>query len=151
MGVDEAEFYDETRIAVVPMGFCFPGLDAAGADLPPRPECAPLWRLQVFAALPEVRLILLIGRYAQAWHLGDHDPGSLDDAVAAWPETLARKPALLALPHPSWRNNAWLKRNSWFERDVIPVLQQQVRACLRADHARRDAAAAISPAMAEKS
>lgn len=128
LGLDETTFYDEARVAIVPMGHCFPGFDAKGGDLPPRRECAPTWRAQVFAALPRVELVLAIGRYAQAWHLGDAAGASLSDTVANWRDILAapRRPRVLPLPHPSWRNNAWLKRNDWFEADLLPVLRAEV-------------------------
>lgn len=133
MGVDEAEFYDTARIAIVPMGFCFPGLDAKGGDLPPRSECAPLWRDRVFAALPHVRLMLLIGQHAQRWHLADHSRRTLTETVEDWKAILDRPgPAqTIPLPHPSWRNNAWLQANPWFERELLPHLRSEVRRLLR--------------------
>jgi len=123
MGVDSDTFYDEARIAIVPMGFCFPGLDAKGGDLPPRPECAKAWRERVFAALDRHELTLLVGGYAQKWHLGVRAKGTLTDTVKAWEDYM---PAFLPLPHPSWRNTGWLKKNPWFERDVLPVLRREV-------------------------
>jgi uracil-DNA glycosylase len=134
MGVSEDEFYDESRIAIVPMGFCFPGLDAAGGDLPPRRECAPLWRPRLFPLLPQLELVLLVGLYAQRWHLGADARGSLGETVGAWREILARpgKPRFLPLPHPSWRNNTWLKKNPWFEAELVPVLRREVRGMLDA-------------------
>jgi uracil-DNA glycosylase len=140
MGVSDDEFYDESRVAIIPMGFCFPGLDAKGGDLPPRRECAPLWRKRLFAALPAFELILLIGQYAQRWRLGGRAKPSLTETVQCWrdyafaPET----PRCLPLPHPSWRNNGWLKQNPWFEQETLPHLRQEVRrliAPLRADGA----------------
>jgi uracil-DNA glycosylase len=130
MGVTEAEFYDVSRVAVVPMGFCFPGLDENGGDLPPRRECAPLWRDRVFETMPRIELILLVGIYAQRWHLGDEAGPSLTETVSRWRSIYARRrtPRYLPLPHPSWRNNAWIKRNLWFEADLLPVLR---RACRR--------------------
>lgn len=131
LGLDETGFYDASRVAIVPMGHCFPGLDAKGGDLPPRRECAPLWRERVFAALPEIELVLAIGMYAQAWHLG---PGAkLSETVADWRAILSasRRPRVLPLPHPSWRNNAWLKRNPWFEADLLPVLRLEVAQLMR--------------------
>ena len=124
MGVTPDEFYNERRIAIVPMGFCFPGLDAKGADLPPRPECAPLWRLQVLAALPDIRLTLLVGSYAQRWHLKDAG-ADMTSTVRHWRRHLAQ--GSLPVPHPSWRNTGWLRKNPWFEADVLPVLRQNVR------------------------
>ena len=131
MGVTPQEFYDVSRIAIVPMGFCFPGLDAKGGDLPPRRECAPLWRAQVFAAMPEIRLLLLVGSYAQRWHLpGPKQP--LTDTVRNWRHGPGKPdvPEMLPLPHPSWRNSGWLNKNPWFEAELLPVLQAKVRAQL---------------------
>lgn len=132
MGVSEAEFYDPARIAIVPMGFCFPGQDAKGGDLPPRRECAPHWRAAVFERLPHVELVLAIGLYAQTWHLGEAWNGSLTRTVETWRTLLAapRRPRVLPLPHPSWRNNAWLKRHAWFEAELLPVLRREVRSIL---------------------
>jgi uracil-DNA glycosylase len=127
LGVGRDTFYDEGRIAIVPMGFCFPGLDAKGGDLPPRRECAPRWRARVFAHLPRLELTLLVGLYAQKWHLGAGVKPSLSETVAAWRDYL---PEFLPLPHPSWRNNAWLKRNPWFAAEVVPYLQDRVRSLL---------------------
>jgi len=129
MAVDEALFYDSGLIAVAAMGFCYPGTAAAGGDLPPRPECAPLWRARLLAALPHVRLTLLVGGYAQAWRLGAESRAkrSVAATVADW---RAAPPGLLPLPHPSWRNTGWLKRNPWFEAELLPVLRARVRAAL---------------------
>ncbi len=128
MGVDDTTFYDASKIAIVPMGFCFPGLDAKGGDLPPRKECAPQWRVQVMEHLSEVRLILLIGLYAQRWHLGPARKKSLTDTVHSWREYAdAFDPPVLVLPHPSWRNNKWLKDHQWFETEILPHLQRQVK------------------------
>lgn len=134
MGVSEDEFYDVRRIAVVPMGFCFPGQDAAGGDLPPRKECAPLWRARVFQHLPNLELILLVGLYTQHWHLGGRAGRGLTETVANWRAILDQhaRPRLLPLPHPSWRNNAWVKKNPWFQADLLPVLQSDVRRLLDA-------------------
>lgn len=128
LGVDRDTFYDTSRIAIVPMGFCFPGLDAKGGDLPPRKECAPAWRDQVFEQLPNAELLLVIGLYAQAWHLGEHRRRNLTETVAAWREfvALSEKPGVLPLPHPSWRNNAWLRKNPWFESELLPHLRAEV-------------------------
>ncbi len=127
MDVTRDEFYDTARIAIVPMGFCFPGLDAKGGDLPPRPECAPLWRNRVFEHLTDLDLVLLIGAYAQRWHLGASRAGTLTETVRNWH---AFTPLYVPLPHPSWRNNAWLKRNPWFEAEVLPYIRRRVRAAL---------------------
>jgi uracil-DNA glycosylase len=134
LGLSEAQFYDERRVAIVPMGHCFPGLDALGGDLPPRRECAPVWRERVFAQLPDLRLVLLIGQYAQRWHLTPAErAGGLTATVVRWREIMAvpRRPKLLPLPHPSWRNTAWLKRNPWFEAELLPVLRAEVQNALR--------------------
>ncbi|MDX2158918.1 MAG: uracil-DNA glycosylase family protein [Hyphomicrobiaceae bacterium] len=131
MGVDEAEFYDVSRIAVIPMGFCFPGLDAKGGDLPPRRECAPRWRARLLAELPRLELILLAGQYAQRWHLCDTSAAGFNvtRSVQHWRQILARNepPRVFPLPHPSWRNNAWIKANPWFEADALPALRLEVR------------------------
>lgn len=128
LGMDESVFYDESKVAIVPMGHCFPGLDAKGGDKPPRRECAPTWRARVFAALPDIELVLAIGGYAQNWHLGPDNAESLSGTVASWQDILARpaRPRILPLPHPSWRNNAWLRRNPWFEAELLPVLRTEV-------------------------
>ncbi|HEV2556910.1 MAG TPA: uracil-DNA glycosylase family protein [Bosea sp. (in: a-proteobacteria)] len=128
LGLDESRFYDAAKVAIVPMGHCFPGLDAKGGDRPPRSECAPVWRERVFAALPAVELVLAIGRYAQLWHLREVAGGTLSETVADWRTIWARpdRPRILPLPHPSWRNNAWLRRNPWFEAELVPVLREEV-------------------------
>ena len=133
MGVSEAEFYDADRVAIVPMGFCFPGLSRTGSDLPPRRECAPLWRPRLFALLKRLELVLLVGLYAQRWHLGADAAPSLDETVRNYREVLetARRPRFLPLPHPSWRNNAWLARNPWFEAELLPDLRREVDRILR--------------------
>ena len=123
------EFYDQARIAIVPMGFCFPGHDAAGGDLPPRRECAQAWHERLFAAMPQLELILAVGSYAQRWHLGAADARSMTDTVKRWRELLDAKgrPRRIALPHPSWRNNAWLSANPWFEAELLPRLRKEIR------------------------
>lgn len=135
MGVSEAEFYDTARISIIPMGFCFPGLDKAGGDLPPRGECAPLWRSRLFALLPQLELVLLVGMYAQRWHLGPDAGASLGETVRDYRRVLARPggPSCFPLPHPSWRNNAWLKRNSWFEAELLPDLRREVSPLVRTE------------------
>lgn len=132
MAVSPEEFYDEKRVAIVPMGFCFPGLDAAGSDLPPRRECAPLWRERVVAALPAIELMLLVGAHAQRWHLPSPRASSMTDTVRGWRQIADVQvgPRLIPLPHPSWRNNAWIKRNPWFEEELLPVLRADVRRLL---------------------
>lgn len=124
MGVDETVFYDSSRIAIAPMGFCFPGLDAKGGDLPPRKECAPLWQDRVRAALPEIRLTLLVGQYAQRFHLRSQMQKTLTETVR---ESERYQPDFLPLPHPSWRNNAWLKKNPWFEERILPLLRRRIQ------------------------
>lgn len=131
MGVDRETFYDVSRIAIVPMGFCFPGNDAAGGDLPPRPECRKLWHHALFAALPQIETVLAIGRYAQDYHfsrLGHAMPrgASVSQTVARWREFQGVAPLIFPLPHPSWRNTGWLKKNPWFEGEVLPVLRAEV-------------------------
>lgn len=126
LGIGPEIFYDASRVAVVPMGFCFPGLDEKGGDRPPRPECATLWRARVMAAQPRIELVLAVGLYAQRWHMGALARPSLTETVANWREGLDLKPRVLPLPHPSWRNNAWLKRNPWFAEELLPVLRSEV-------------------------
>lgn len=126
MGVDKAEFYNQSKIAIVPMGFCFPGLDAKDSDLPPRRECAPAWRREVIANLPNIELIIAVGLHALKWHLGPHCGKTLGATVENWREHVKASPALIALPHPSWRNTGWLKRNPFVEAEIIPELQARV-------------------------
>ena len=128
LGLDETVFYDASKVAIVPMGHCFPGLYAKGGDKPPRRECAPTWHDRVFAVMPAVELVLAVGRYAQAWHLGPAEGANLSETVANWRAILERpgRPRILSLPHPSWRNNTWLKRNPWFDEALVPVLRQEV-------------------------
>lgn len=133
MGVSAAEFYDEAHVAIIPMGFCFPGLNATGGDLPPRRECAPQWRSRLFALLPQLELVLLVGLYAQRWHLGAEAGPTLAGTVRDYDRirSLAGRPRFFPLPHPSWRNNAWLTRNPWFETELLPVLRREVAVLLR--------------------
>lgn len=123
MGIASEMFYDAARVAILPMGFCYPGTGRSG-DLPPRPECAAAWRERLLGSLPKVELVLAIGQYAQEYHMGAEAKASLTETVRAWREYW---PALLPLPHPSPRNNLWLRRNGWFERDVLPRLRDRVR------------------------
>jgi uracil-DNA glycosylase len=129
LGVSPEEFYDPARFAIVPMGFCFPGQDAKGSDLPPRRECAPAWREPLMAAMPQIDLVLTIGLYAQSWHMGKLRRASLTETVqawrAVWDAQAERK--VLPLPHPSWRNTGWLKRHPWFETDLLPFLRTEIR------------------------
>jgi uracil-DNA glycosylase len=129
LGIGEEIFYDPLKVAIVSMGFCFPGLDAKGGDLQPRRECAETWRAPLFERLPNLELILLVGRYAQAWHLDAKTvAGGLTETVGKWREIYRSgdRPRLLPMPHPSWRNNAWLKRNPWFEFELLPALRAEV-------------------------
>lgn len=126
MGVDAATFYDPCQIAILPMGFCYPGTGKSG-DLPPRKECAPQWRAPLMAAMPNIQLTLVIGQYAMAWHLPDQASDCLTDTVKNWQ---AHWPHTLPLPHPSPRNNIWLKANPWFVTEVVPALQARVREVL---------------------
>jgi uracil-DNA glycosylase len=127
LGLDPERFYDQTKIAIVPMGFCYPGREPKGGDKPPRPECAPLWHPPLRAALEDIGLTLLVGLYAQRRYLGSRRKASLTETVRAWRDYL---PEELPLPHPSWRNTAWLKRNPWFEAELVPELQTRVGALL---------------------
>ena len=132
MGVGEDVFYDASRIAIVPMGFCFPGIDPKGGDRPPRPECR-RWHPRVFAAMPQLELILAVGRAAQAWHLpraGQSLSGrTMTDTVRSWLERkddAGHGPMILPLPHPSWRNSGWILRNPWFEEMFLPELRRRI-------------------------
>ena len=129
LGVSREEFYDPANFAIVPMGFCFPGQDARGADLPPRRECALRWRAQLIGLMPQIELVLAIGLYAQAWHMKAHKRASLTETVRNWRTSLVRAdgPSILPLPHPSWRNTGWLRQTPWFEAELLPVLQAEVR------------------------
>lgn len=123
MGLDRAAFYDSRIIAFAPTGFCFPGNDAKGGDLPPRKECVPLWRNRLMAKLTGITLTLLVGGYAQTIALGARAKGGLTLTVVNW---AAFAPSVFVLPHPSWRNTAWLKKNPWFETEVIPALRAAI-------------------------
>jgi uracil-DNA glycosylase len=132
LGVTSEEFYDPEKFAIVPMGFCFPGQDAKGADLPPRRECAPAWRAPLMALMPQIDLILTIGIYAQTWHMGSTRHASLTETVMNW-RAIWQAPTttkVLPLPHPSWRNTGWLKRNPWFEMELLPFLRTEIRSRL---------------------
>jgi len=132
LGVDRAQFYDAEKFAIIPMGFCFPGYDKHGSDLPPRRECAPKWRERLLAELPQIELILAVGQYAQAWHLSDQRRGSMTETVRDWHAILASsaKPRKLPLPHPSWRNTSWIKKNPWFETELLPALRREIGALI---------------------
>ena len=123
LGLTETQFHDPTRVAIVPMGFCYPGRLPGGGDAPPRPECAPLWQPRVTAAFHRVELVLLVGGWGQAWHLGDRARPTLTQTVAAWRDYLPRH---FPLPHPSWRNTGWLNRNPWFADEALPELRRRV-------------------------
>ena len=127
MGVTREEFYDESRIALTGMAFCFPGYDKNGSDLPPRKECAATWRVRLFNALPQFETILLVGSYAQTWHLGDRVKSNMTETVAAWREYT---PQFIPMPHPSWRNTGWLKKNPWYADELLPYLRRRVRRLL---------------------
>jgi uracil-DNA glycosylase len=127
MGINKEDFYDDKKIALVPMGFCFPGTGKSG-DLPPRPECADTWRVKLLQQLPNIKLTIIIGQYAQEWHLDEGNKESLTDTVRAWKEYW---PKAIPLPHPSPRNNIWLKKNHWFEDEVLPALRRKVKAVLK--------------------
>ncbi|MER9408094.1 uracil-DNA glycosylase family protein [Mesorhizobium caraganae] len=129
LGVSAEEFYDTEKFAIVPMGFCFPGQDAKGSDLPPRRECAPAWRAPLMALMPQIDLVLTIGSYAQSWHMGEARRSSLTETVRDW-RAIWDTPAslkVLPLPHPSWRNSGWLRQNPWFEMDLLPFLRSEIR------------------------
>ncbi len=126
MGIDRDIFYDESRINIIPMGFCYPGTGKSG-DLPPRPECADAWRGRLMKQMSKVELTLIIGQYAMDWHLRDRRKKTVTETVKAWQDYW---PDQIVLPHPSPRNNIWLKRNDWFEKDVIPPLQKRIKELL---------------------
>jgi len=123
LGINKDTFYDKQKIAIVPMGFCFPGT-GKGGDLPPRPECAEAWRSKVLDEVKNVELTLIIGRYAIDWHLPEFGKNTVTDAVKSWADVWPKR---LILPHPSPRNNRWLKQNPWFDQDIIPALQDRIR------------------------
>lgn len=127
MGIGRETFYNPELIAILPMGFCYPGTGKSG-DLPPRKECAPQWRQQLLDRLPDLELILVIGQYAQGWHLSEK--GTVTEIVSRW---RSYAPKVFPMPHPSPRNNIWLRRNPWFEAELVPELQKQVRRVLAGD------------------
>ena len=131
LGMDRETFYDTRRVCIAPMGFCFPGYDASGGDLPPRKECARNWHDLLFERLPQVDIVLAIGGYAHRYHFARlgrplAKAARVDEVVRRWREFSDAKPRLFPLPHPSWRNTGWLKRNSWFEAEVLPDLRAAV-------------------------
>ena len=127
MGVADDEFYDPRRIALVPMGFCFPGSGCSG-DLPPRPECAPEWHAALLELMPRLELTVLLSRYAHDYYLESQKRATLTETVRAWKDF---RPSKIPLPHPSPRNNIWLKKNPWFEEEVLPYVRRRVRAAIR--------------------
>jgi uracil-DNA glycosylase len=135
LGVGDVDFYDAHKVAIVPMGFCFPGSDDKGGDLPPRRECAENWHRKVFARFDNLALTILVGGYAQRWHLGrDRTVDGLTRTVEAWRHIYDCSTGLrtIPLPHPSWRNSRWLTRNPWFDTELLPVLRADVASALRA-------------------
>ncbi len=127
LGIGPELFYDEARIAIIPMGFCFPGYDETGADKPPRPECVRTWHQRLFAAAPKFKLVVVIGTYAQRYHLQGKAQKSVTETVKAWRQY---GPRIIPLPHPSWRNNGWLRKNPWFETELLPALRASVQDAL---------------------
>jgi uracil-DNA glycosylase len=127
LGIDSETFYDQTRVAIAGMAFCFPGYDAKGGDRPPPRVCAQHWRARLLEQMPAVKLTLLVGTYAQAWHLGEGAKSNMTETVQAW---RGYAPRYIPLPHPSWRNNGWLKQNPWFEHELLPTLRRRVRRVL---------------------
>ena len=133
LGLDEEAFYDDQNIAIVPMGCCFPGNDEKGGDLPPRRECAETWHTRILGQLPRVALVILIGQYAQRWHLDRQlTKDGLTETVRQWRRIFERdgQPRMIPLPHPSWRNSGWLKRHAWFESELLPVLRGEISRAL---------------------
>ena len=128
MGIEEVQFHDRRQVALVPMGFCYPGTGASG-DLPPRKECSDLWHQRLLVMLPKVRLTLLLSQYAHTYYLEGRRKKTLTETVRAWREY---RPTYIPLPHPSPRNNRWLKKNPWFQEDVLPYVRKRVRTLLRA-------------------
>jgi uracil-DNA glycosylase len=131
LAVDRDCFYDENRIALVPQGFCFPGTDPRGGDYPPRPECAKLWHGRLVPLLDRVEFTLCLGLHAQRWHLGRQCKKNLTETVRHWRDYL---PDYLPLPHPSWRNSGWIKRNPWFETDLLPYLRGRIKPLIADQH-----------------
>jgi uracil-DNA glycosylase len=124
LGVDRQQFYDPANFAMLPMGFCFPGYDSHGSDLPPRRECAPLWRAKAISSMPQIELVLAVGGYAQSWHLSLKKAAPMTETVRDW--RLHLQKGVLPLPHPSWRNTGWIRKNPWFETELVPELRRLV-------------------------
>jgi uracil-DNA glycosylase len=129
LALDRETFYDERRVAIVGMGFCYPGRDKNGGDLPPRPECAPLWHARILAELTRIELTLLVGSYAIDYYLRADAKRTMSETVAAWRDYL---PRFMPLPHPSWRTTLFEQRNPWFEAELLPELRQRVAALVAA-------------------
>ncbi len=127
LDLDADQFYDEDSVAIVPMGFCYPGVDARGGDKPPRPECAAAWHGPLLEHLQEIKLTLLVGSHAQKYYLGRDMRRTMTETVAGWRDYL---PLRLPLPHPSWRNLHWRRKNPWFEEKIVPTLRERVRKLL---------------------
>ncbi len=124
MGLDREAFYDEARVAILPIGLCYPGAGPSGGDLPPRPECAPRWHGRLLEHLPSIAIMLLVGQYAQRYYLGSQRRGSMTETVR---EFAAYGPRFFPLPHPSWRSLIWMRKHPWFQKSVLPELRQAVR------------------------
>ncbi len=129
LGVDRDTFYDERRIAIMPMGLCYPGVDKNGGDMPPRPHCAPTWHPLLWPFLKNVEMVLLVGSYAQKRYLPKDRKATMTETVRAWRDY---GPKFIPMPHPSWRNTAWLKKNPWFGAELEPELKRRVRSLLKA-------------------
>lgn len=133
MGIGPDDFYDRSKIAILPMGFCFPGYDAKGGDKPPRKECRMTWHDRAMAAMPQIELVLAIGAYAQAYHIAEGRRRTLTETVMNWRVVMdqgGRFAPVIPLPHPSWRNNGWLRKNPWFAKELLPVLREKVAAAV---------------------
>lgn len=128
LNVSPQSFYNPNHFAIIPMGFCFPGYDKNGGDMPPRRECKEVWHNRIFPLMPQIKLVIVIGQYAQSYHLSKRRHKSLTETVRHWQDYLEKPDEhgrrILPLPHPSWRNSAWLKRNPWFEQELLPVLRK---------------------------